>query len=107
MGVVFYFLLIRPQKKKMNQQKSLLDSLEVGDEIVMIGGIFGTLRSIDDDEDLVEIEIAPGLTIRAVRGAIARKHFPEQDSEHDEPWYEDVEPELPESEEDEGADTGS
>jgi preprotein translocase subunit YajC len=117
MGAVFYFLLIRPQKKKMSQQRSLLDSLEVGDEIVTIGGIFGTLQAIgvDGDDDQCLIEIAPGTTIRAVRAAIARKHIPDQDDEHEEPWYEDMEPELDEDEHDdehedqegEGAQTGS
>jgi preprotein translocase subunit YajC len=112
MGAVFYFLLIRPQKKKMTQQKSLLESLEVGDEVVTIGGIFGTLQSIgvDGDDDQMLVEIAPGTTIRVVRAAIARKHIPDQDDEHEEPWYEDMDPELPEEQEEqegEGAQTGS
>ena len=109
MGAVFYFLLIRPQKRKMSQQKSLLQSLEVGDEVVTIGGIFGTLQAmgVDGDDDQCLLEISPGTTIRVVRAAIARKHIAEQDEEHEEPWYEDMDPELPEEQEGEGAQASS
>ncbi len=54
MLVAFYFLLIRPQKKKEKEQKALRDNLEVGDEIVTIGGIVGLIVSVKDDVLVIE-----------------------------------------------------
>lgn len=68
---VFYLMLIRPQKKRAQQHRDLLTSLDVGDEIVTIGGMHGRIRSIGDDE--MEIEVAPGTNIRFVKTAIARR----------------------------------
>ena len=50
MGGVFYFLLIRPQQKRVRAQAALVNAVEVGDEIMTTGGIFGTVVEIDDDE---------------------------------------------------------
>ena len=69
--VIFYFMLIRPQKKRVQQHQSLLESIGVGDEIVTIGGMHGTVTAIGDED--VEIEAAPGVTIRFLRNAIARR----------------------------------
>ena len=49
MFVVFYFLLIRPQKKKDKKVKDMLAALKPGDRICTIGGIYGTIKSIKDD----------------------------------------------------------
>ncbi len=49
MFAVFYFLLIRPQKKKDKKVKEMLDSLKNGDRVCTIGGIYGTIVSIKDD----------------------------------------------------------
>lgn len=49
MVAVFYFLLIRPQRKKDKAVKNMLNSLKVGDRICTIGGIYGTIKSIKDD----------------------------------------------------------
>lgn len=68
---IFYFMLIRPQKKRVEQHRSLVESIGVGDEIVTIGGLFGTVRSLTDDR--LELEVAPGTTLRVVKSAIARK----------------------------------
>lgn len=53
---VFYLLIIRPQRKKARQQAELADSLETGDEIRTIGGIHGTVVSIDDTSVLLSVE---------------------------------------------------
>ena len=63
-----YFVLIRPQKKRQIEAQRLLSSLEVGDEVVTSGGIYGTVRSLGDDE--VKVEIAPQLEVRVARRAI-------------------------------------
>ena len=79
---VFYFLLIRPQQRRARSQRQLLESLDVGDEVVTIGGIFGTVRALDDDE--VTIEVAPNIELQFLKSAIARKLVLDED-EYDEP----------------------
>lgn len=76
---IFYFMLIRPQKKRVEQHANLLSSIGVGDEVVTIGGMHGTVRSIGDED--VEIEPAPGVTMRFVKNAIARRVTEELDEE--------------------------
>jgi len=71
MGAIFYFLLIRPQQRRQRSQRDLLQSLDVGDEVVTIGGLHGVIRRIDDET--VTIEAAPGVDLKFLRGAIARK----------------------------------
>jgi len=54
--VAFYFFLIRPQSKKQKEEETLRSSLEIGDEIVTIGGIVGRVVNINDDADTMVIE---------------------------------------------------
>lgn len=68
---IFYFLLIRPQQRRVRQQRALIDSLHVGDEVVTIGGMFGRITRMD--EEGVTLDVAPGTEIRFVKSAIARK----------------------------------
>jgi preprotein translocase subunit YajC len=83
MGGVFYFLLIRPQQRRMRAQRELMGSLSVGDEVVTIGGMYGSIRELDDEE--VVLEVADGIEIRFLRSAIARKvSFDEQEPYEDE-----------------------
>ena len=49
MGAVFYFMLIRPQRKKDKQVKNMLAALKVGDRICTIGGLYGTIAGLKDD----------------------------------------------------------
>ena len=53
--VVFYFFLIRPQRKKDKEAKAMLDNLKVGDRICTIGGIYGTIVRIKDDVLTIEV----------------------------------------------------
>jgi preprotein translocase subunit YajC len=69
--LIFYFMLIRPQKRRVDQHRKLISSIGNGDEVVTIGGVFGTVQRMSDEE--VELEISPGTTIRVVKSAIARK----------------------------------
>jgi preprotein translocase subunit YajC len=71
MGAFFYFALIRPQQRRAKQQRSLIQSIGVGDEVMTIGGIYGTVRGVEDDG--FTLEIAPGVDIHVTRTAIARK----------------------------------
>ncbi len=84
MGGLFYFLLIRPQKTRQRQQASVLNALEVGDEVMTAGGIFGTLKEIDDDTDTVTVEIAPGTDVRMLRRGIAQRLTEDENQEDDE-----------------------
>ena len=65
---VFYFLLIRPQQRKVKQHKEMLSNLKRGDKIITSGGIIGTITKVSDNRELtvevsndVEIKIAPGM----------------------------------------------
>jgi preprotein translocase subunit YajC len=82
MVAVFYFLLIRPQQRRMRQQRSLIEALDVGDEVLTIGGLFGTIRAIRDDE--LEVELTPGVTVRLLKSAIARRVVDEAMQEQEE-----------------------
>lgn len=52
--VVFYFMLIRPQKKREKQTQAMIDAIKVGDDILTIGGIYGTVVRIKDDMLFIE-----------------------------------------------------
>jgi preprotein translocase subunit YajC len=68
--VVFYFLLIRPQQKKMRQHKEMLSAIRRGDRVVTGGGIIGTISKVVDDNEVV-VEIADGVRVRVQRGLIS------------------------------------
>ena len=67
--LAFWFILVRPQRARAREQRELIQDLEPGDEIVSTGGLYGTITRIEDD--LLHVEIAPGLIVRMARGAIA------------------------------------
>jgi len=69
--VAFYLLIIRPQQKRQKEHQALMASLVVGDRIVTIGGVYGTIQSLDDNR--VGVEIAPGVVAEFDRAAIAKK----------------------------------
>ncbi len=66
--VVFYFLLIRPQQKKMKQHRDMLSAVRRGDRVV-VGGIIGSVAKVVSDTEL-SVEIADGVRVRVVRGAV-------------------------------------
>lgn len=68
--VVFYFLLIRPQQKKMKVHKEMLSTIRRGDRIVTGGGIFGTVTKVINDGEL-QVEIADGVKVRVDRGMVS------------------------------------
>ncbi len=68
--VVFYFLLIRPQQKKMKEQKAMLGAIRRGDKVVTGGGIVGTVTKVIDDEEIT-VEIADGVKVRVRREMIS------------------------------------
>ncbi|MER3452953.1 MAG: preprotein translocase subunit YajC [Acidimicrobiia bacterium] len=64
---LMYALLIRPQRVQMQRLRAFLDSLRVGDAVVA-GGLIGTVRALRGPE--VEVEVAPGVVVRVLRGAL-------------------------------------
>jgi preprotein translocase subunit YajC len=66
---IFYFLAIRPQQKTRRAHDALVNSIKKGDRIVSVGGLFGTVRRVDDAS--VMVEIAKGVQIQLARRAIA------------------------------------
>lgn len=82
--VGFYFLLIRPQRNRQRAQQALVAALEVGDEVLTTGGIFGTIVEIDDDEGVLTVEIAPGTRVRILRAGIAQRFVEEDEGLDDE-----------------------
>ncbi len=69
--VVFYFLLIRPNRRRQSEQQNLLASLEVGDEIVTLGGIHGRIRALDEETLVLTVE--DGSFFRLERGRVSKK----------------------------------
>ena len=67
---IFYFLLIRPQKKEMERHQELLSGLKVGDKVVTAGGILGTIKSVDDN--IIQLEIDRDTKIKISRDKIQK-----------------------------------
>ncbi len=68
--VVWYFLLIRPQRAQAKKREEILKNIRRGDQIVTGGGIVGKVTKVVDDKEL-EVEIAEGVRVRVVRSAIS------------------------------------
>jgi len=67
---VFYFLLIRPQQKKVKLHKETIGNLRRNDKVVTGGGIIGKVTKVVDDNE-IEVEIAPNVVVRVARGTVA------------------------------------
>ncbi|MDR2174904.1 MAG: preprotein translocase subunit YajC [Synergistaceae bacterium] len=69
--LVFYFFIIRPQRKRQKQHDTLLSGISRGDQVITIGGFFGTVREVRDDT--FQIEIADGVKVRVLKSAVQTK----------------------------------
>ena len=67
----FYLLIIRPQQKRQRDHRMLMDSLQVGDRVITMGGVYGTVSNLDDEK--VGVEVATGVIVEFARSAIARR----------------------------------
>ena len=67
---IMYFFMIRPQNKKQKEIQKFRNSLQAGQDVVTIGGIRGTIRSIDENENTVTLEVATGTKIVFEKSAI-------------------------------------
>jgi len=68
---IMYFLLIRPQQKKMKEHQALVAGLRRGDQVVTQGGLIGKVSKVKDDAE-IEVEIAEGVKVRVVRQTITQ-----------------------------------
>jgi preprotein translocase subunit YajC len=66
---VFYFLMIRPQRKRQKQQQQLMEGLKRGDKVITAGGIYGVLESVS--EDSVTIKVESGATMKVAKSSVA------------------------------------
>ena len=66
---IFYFLMIRPQRKKQKEHQQMVEELKRGDRIITAGGIYGQIVSIGEDNVVIKVE--SGMTMRVARGSVA------------------------------------
>jgi len=101
MFVLLWVLLIRPQRQRQHKQQQLLSSVEPGDEVLTVGGLYGIVRDIDEEDDLI-VEIAEGIQVRIARRAIGGVVKPEDEEDEELAEVEEDAIDAPEAVEDEG-----
>jgi preprotein translocase subunit YajC len=108
----FYFLIVRPQRRNAMVRRQLLNAVEVGDEIVTSGGVYGTVLAIEDET--LDVEIAQGVVVKVARGAVAARITAGTDDDADDAadaddgeWDGDVDDVSEERPRDEDGDTES
>ena len=68
---IFYFFMIRPQRKRHKEHQELIDELRKGDSVVTAGGIYGQIESLSDDSVVIKVE--SGATMRVAKNSVALK----------------------------------
>ncbi len=68
---IMYFLIIRPQQKKLKDHQAMVEALRRGDQVVTQGGLIGKVQKVKDDSE-IEVEIASGVTVRVVKATISQ-----------------------------------
>ena len=66
---IMYFLMIRPQQKKMKEHRAMVDALRKGDQVVTAGGLIGKVSKVKEDNE-IEVELATGVKVRVVQSTI-------------------------------------
>ena len=80
-ALVFWFLIVRPQRRRQQQLSVTQSSLAVGTEVMLGSGIYGTVVSVEDDT--LHLELAPGTTVKVARQAVVRVLEPRTESPGD------------------------
>ena len=83
MLVLLWALLIRPQRSRQRQQQEVLSAVEPGDEIITVGGLYGIVQEIDEEDDLI-VEVADAVHVRIARRAVAGVVKPDDETDEDE-----------------------
>ena len=68
---IMWFLLIRPQQKKMKEHRAMVEALRRGDQVVTQGGLIGKVSKVKDDNE-IEVELAQNVKVRVVKSTIAQ-----------------------------------
>ena len=68
---IMYFLLIRPQQKKMKEHRAMVDAVRRGDQVITQGGIIGKVTKVKEDGE-IEVEIADGVRVRVIKHTLAQ-----------------------------------
>jgi preprotein translocase subunit YajC len=79
LAALFWFLVLRPAQRRQRDQAALVSRLEPGLEVMTTSGMYGTVRTLDDD--VAVLEVAPGVTMRFAKQAIMRIVTPPQPAE--------------------------
>ncbi len=69
---IMYFLLIRPQQKKMKEHQAMVEAVRRGDQIVTQGGLIGKVSKVKEGENEIEVELAENVKVRVVKSTIAQ-----------------------------------
>ncbi len=69
--IIFYFLLIRPQQKRVKQHKLMVESLKRGNKVLTAGGILGVVTKATDGSETIAVEISSGVTVEIARQMIS------------------------------------
>jgi preprotein translocase subunit YajC len=89
---LMWALLILPQQRKMRQHQAVIASLEVGDEVVTAGGVYGTVVGVA--EETLSVEVAPGIVLQVLRNAVTQRVAPADVAPEDELDPDTVLPEV-------------
>jgi len=71
MVAVFWFLIIRPQNKKMKEHREMVNNVARGDSVVTAGGLIGKVTKVQADDNEVEVELADGVRVRVVKSTLS------------------------------------
>ncbi len=80
-GILFYFMIVRPQKKNLAKHQAMIEALSQGDDIITSGGIYGVITAID--EDTVQVEVSKGVELKIAKKAIAMKKVEQKSAPKD------------------------
>lgn len=74
--VIFYFLIIRPQTKKIKEHEKMVNNLKIGNKVITSGGIIGIVREIHEKENQIGIEIADGVVVIVLKNNVSEVEKP-------------------------------
>jgi len=69
---IMYFLLIRPQQKKVKEHRAMVEALRRGDQVVTQGGLVAKVTKVKEGENEIEVEIAKGVNVRVIKSTVAQ-----------------------------------
>jgi preprotein translocase subunit YajC len=69
-GLIFWFFIMRPQKKRQQEIQNFRNSIAIGTRVVTSGGIYGEVRAIEEADNILVIEVAKGVNIRVDRNSV-------------------------------------